>query len=614
MHVIGTAGHVDHGKSTLVHALTGVDPDRWQEEKDRGLTIDLGFAELSLPSGRSASIIDVPGHERFIKNMLAGAGGIDLALLVVAADGGVMPQTREHLAIIDLLGVRHGVVAITRADLVEDREIASVRSSVEKLVAITSLAGSPIVTCSATARSGLDVLVAAIDEILASVPGKRDIGKPRLPIDRAFTMPGFGTVVTGTLVDGPFRVGQAVEIAPDGLSARIRGLQNHGRQVDESLPGTRTAINLSGVGPAQLERGMVVAAPGHLKPVHAVDVGLRTVADLPHPVRHNRGVTLHSGAAESGARLILLDTDSIKASESTWAQLRLASPIAVLPGDHYVIRDANGTLGGGRIVEVNPARHRRNHAPTLTALEVASAGSPAQRLFAHIEKNEPIEAKSLPDPLGSDAIRQLERDSAIVVLNSVGDRVLYTAGGYAAAGARVRALLASFHDAAPLRPGMPRGELGQRLGLSRPQLDALLASIAAEEGLRDDDFVSLKDFTPSLSSDQSNVADKYLRALRSNPYSPPTDRPIDPELLAHLVSTGAVVDAGDGIVFDADAYAEMVEAVLARIDSSGPVTLAQVRDLFGTTRKYAQALLETLDRQHLTRRLGDERDLYRPRS
>ncbi|HZU78032.1 MAG TPA: selenocysteine-specific translation elongation factor, partial [Dehalococcoidia bacterium] len=293
MYVLGTAGHVDHGKSTLVEALTGIDPDRLREEKERGMTIDLGFAWLTLPNGGEVSIVDVPGHERFIKNMLAGVGGIDLALLVVAADEGVMPQTREHLAILDLLGIHSGVVALTKADLVEQDWLELVQADVEETLAGTTLQGAPIVPCSAMTGQGLPELLAAIEAALAGTPAKRDIGRPRLPIDRAFTIAGFGTVVTGTLIDGSLRVGQELVVEPGRLRTRARGLQSHRQKVESLPPGTRAAVNVAGLATEELRRGMVLTTPGWLEPTIAVDVRLQAVRDLARPVRHNAQVTFH---------------------------------------------------------------------------------------------------------------------------------------------------------------------------------------------------------------------------------------------------------------------------------------------------------------------------------
>src|SRR5574341_2187663 len=395
MYVIGTAGHVDHGKSALVQALSGIDPDRLREEKSRGMTIDLGFAWLKLPSGREVSIVDVPGHERFIKNMLAGVGGIDLALLVIAADEGVMPQTREHLAIIDLLGITHGVVALTKADLVDADLLELARADVEDVLAGTTLQGSPIIACSGVTRLGLDDLLAAVSGQLAQTPSRRDIGRPRLPIDRIFTMTGFGTVVTGTLIDGSLSAGQEVDGLPGPLRSRIRGLQSHGKKVQVAPPGRRTAVNLTGLAVDDLRRGLVVATPGWLRPTDAVDVRLQAVSYLGRPVRHNLEITFHTGAAEVEGRLLLLDTDELRHGETGWAQVRLSEPVAPIKGDRFIIRDPNDTLGGGRIIDTHVRRHRRFHGPTIAALEQLEKGSPEELVRAAVAGAEPVELREV---------------------------------------------------------------------------------------------------------------------------------------------------------------------------------------------------------------------------
>src|SRR5215471_9525068 len=315
MSCIGTAGHVDHGKSALVTALTGMDPDRLAEEKARGMTIDLGFAWLTLPSGRVASVVDVPGHEGFIKNMLAGVGGIDVALLVVAADEGIMPQTEEHLAILDLLRVRSGVVALTKADLVDDEWLALVREEVAERLRSTTLANAPIIPCSAITGSGLPEILAALDSALderSSRDELRDIGRPRLPIDRVFTITGFGTVVTGTLQHGTLRVGQEVEVQPGRLHGRIRGLQTHKQSVTEGAPGTRLAVNIAGVERSAVARGDVVTVPGQFRPTIAVDVRIELLSSAARPLAHNATLDLYLGAAEAPARVLLLDQDEIR--------------------------------------------------------------------------------------------------------------------------------------------------------------------------------------------------------------------------------------------------------------------------------------------------------------
>jgi selenocysteine-specific elongation factor len=615
MHVIGTAGHVDHGKSALVRALTGEDPDRWPEEKERGLTIDLGFAELSLPSGRIVSIVDVPGHERFIKNMLAGAGGINLALLVVAADEGVMPQTREHLAILDLLGVRRGVVALTRTDLATPDVVALATAEAEQLVATTSLAGSPVVPCSSVTGAGLGDLVSAIDSVLESVSAPRDIWRPRLPVDRAFTMTGFGTVVTGTLLDGSFAVGQTVEILPGGLSARIRGIQNHGRSVDRTLPGSRTALNLAGVAAGDLGRGMVVAMPGHYDPVRSLDVRLRTVTYLERAIKHNLNVTFHQGAAEAAARLVFLDADVLGPGETCWAQIRLATPAVVAVGDRYVVRDSNGTLGGGQIVRTDPPRHRRHHAATVAALEVAGRGTPEERLIAYVAEHQPVALTALeglgPGGGADDHVQSLVSSGLLVAVGKEPGTLVFTSDGFDSVRSRALEMIASYQEAHPLRRGIPRRELGQRIGLEQARLDPLLAHLAAQGDVKDGERVATRDFTPALDPAEERVARDFIAALKTSAHAPPSGMILDPEVLAYLCDSGAVVDTGDNVVFDAESYREMAEAVTGYIEANGPVTLAQVRDMLGTTRKYAQSLLETMDQQHLTRRVGDARVLYR---
>ena len=396
MRVIGTAGHVDHGKSTLIRALTGIDPDRLQEEKERGMTIDLGFAWLRLPNGVEASIIDVPGHERFIHNMLAGVGGIDVALLVVAADEGVMPQTREHVAILDLLGISNGVVALTKRDLVDDEWLDLVQADVEEFLLSTTLKGVPVVPCSATTGAGLDALVEVIQDCLSKERTRRNADRPRLPIDRVFTVAGFGTVVTGTLIDGELRLGQELEVQPGGLRARVRGLQSHRKKLELIPAGTRTAVNLGGLAVEDLRRGQVLAAPGLLKPTRAVDARLRLIREA-RPVRHNAQVTFHTGAAESLGKLSLLDRDELQPGDEAWVQVRLQDEVALARGDLFILRlpSPSMTVGGGSVTEPHARRHRRRQAAILQQLEVLSQGSPEEIVLEHLRAREPADVNSV---------------------------------------------------------------------------------------------------------------------------------------------------------------------------------------------------------------------------
>ena len=358
---IGTAGHIDHGKSTLVKVLTGIDPDRLAEEKERGMTIDLGFAWLKLPGGREVSIVDVPGHEGFIKNMLAGVGGIDAALLVVAADEGVMPQTREHLAILDLLRVPRGIVALTKADLVDEEWLGLVREEVQEYLAPTTLSDAAIIPVSAYTKQGIPELIAELERLLSEAEERQNIARPRLPVDRVFTMTGFGTVVTGTLLDGSLKVGQEVEILPQGLHSRIRSLQTHKQQVEMARPGSRVAINLASVARSDLERGSVVALPGQLRTTMLFDAHIQLLAEAERPLGHNTEVDCYTGAQEIPARVRLLDRDELQPGESAWAQVRLSRPAVVARRDRFILRipSPSSTIGGGEVVDIHPRYHRR---------------------------------------------------------------------------------------------------------------------------------------------------------------------------------------------------------------------------------------------------------------
>ena len=619
MYVIGTAGHVDHGKSTLVEALTGIDPDRLAEEKERGMTIDLGFAWLRLPSGNEVSIVDVPGHERFVNNMLAGVGGVDLALLVVAADESVMPQTREHLAILDLLQIRRGLVAVTKKDLVDEDWLEIVSDDVEEALKGTVLEGSPIVTVSAMTREGLPELVSAIDSLLEETEPKRDLGRPRLPIDRSFTIAGFGTVVTGTLIDGVLSVGQEMELVVSGRPTRIRGLQTHRQKLEQAVAGSRVAANLAGVPHDELSRGEVLTTRGWLRPTTALDVRLRVIPDAPHPIRHNMFVTVHTGSSEGIGRVRLLEKDRAEPGESTWAQLKLNAPTAVVKGDYFVIRSNQTTLGGGKVVDPHARRHRRMHEPILDRLAVMEKGSDRDVLLKTIEMSEPSEFQHLVNRanLGPAAARsELETMAAEKLVVTLGRRVtgpgvfVYTASGWATVADKARKFLETYHRQHPLRKGAPKEELRSRLSISGQVFNNVFLrlqehGVVVEEGT----LARLPDHTPHLTDAQKAAAEAYMRLLEGDPYSPPTDSPIDPEVLNLLADEGKVVRVSENVVFSASAYRDMVDKISAYIRERGEITVADVRDMFGTSRKYALALMDALDHQRVTRRVGDARVL-----
>jgi len=616
MFVLGTAGHIDHGKSTLVHALTGIDPDRLKEEKERGMTIDLGFAWLKLPSGREVGIVDVPGHERFVKNMLAGVGGIDLALLIIAANEGAMPQTKEHLAIIDLLEIKRGVVAITKEDLVDAEWLSLVKMEVEELLKPTTLAQAPIVAVSSVTKEGLPELISTIDNLLSTTEPRKDLSRPRLPIDRVFTIAGSGTIVTGTLIDGSLTVGDEVEIVPAGLKSRLRGLQTHKARINAAQPGSRVAANLVGVTVSQLQRGDVLTRPGWLVPTTLLSVKLRLLAYLHHPLKHNVTVSFFTGSTETLAKMRLLEGEELKPGETTWAQLLLDKPVAVVNGDHFIIRSTTDTLGGGKIVEAHAKRVRRLRPAVIQSLKAREEGTTDEAILALLETKQPLKQtalmaqSNLPASEVNSVIDELVQQKKIIRLGEGKTSLLMTASGWERLKQQATATVQDYHKKFPLRSGMPKVELSNKLkmGTHSPLfLSRLIADGAlVEEGL----MVWLATHKVQLTPAQQTKINAFLDSLMKNPYSPPSDLIPEPDLLNLLIEQRKVVKASDAVVFAASAYNEMVAKVTTQLKAKGKITLAEVRDMFQTSRKYAQALLEHLDGEKITRRVGDERVLY----
>ena len=620
MYVIGTAGHVDHGKSTLVKALTNIDPDRLPEEKEREMTVDLGFAWMELPSGREVSIVDVPGHERFIKNMLAGVGAIDLAMLIVAADESVMPQTREHLAILDILQIRRGLVVITKTDLVDEELVELVMAEVEDTLHGTSFQGCPMVGVSAYTGAGLPELLEHLDRILDDTQARQDLGRPRLPVDRSFSISGFGTVVTGTLIDGVLAVGQEVELAPSGRRARIRGLQTHNNKVDHTEPGVRLAVNLSGISRADAQRGETLTTSGWLRPTRRLDARLKIVAGAPHALRHNTGVTFHLFTSETNARVRLLDADRLAPGAEGWVQILLSEPLPMVKGDYFVVRSAEDTLGGGQVADPSPRRrHRRFNPDVVEQLMMLDQGTGEDILLSVAEQWGPCDLTTLSQRsnLPADEVTQrsaqLAEDGHVVVLGELGaepDAVVYSTQSWNILKSKIFVALQSYHNQFPLRRGVPVQEVRSRLELSQPVSQRVLARLAGEEYLVEEGpYLRLPDHQVSLSTQMERQATDYLRALEQEPYSPPSDRPVDPELLAVLVERGQVVKVNESVVFASSAFQEMSEKIIDHLKSKGSITVGEARTMFDTSRKYVLPLLEHLDRQQITRRVGDERVL-----
>ncbi|MHB8614213.1 MAG: selenocysteine-specific translation elongation factor [Candidatus Dormibacteraceae bacterium] len=607
--VIGTAGHIDHGKSTLITALTGIDPDRLAEEKRRGMTIDLGFAHLRLPSGLEVGIVDVPGHARFIRNMLAGTHGLDAVMLVIAADEGVMPQTREHLEIIDLLEVHRGVVVLTKVDLVDADWLALVRSEVLTALERTSLQGAMVIPFSAVSGEGKDDLVAALDTLLEETQARPDRDRPRLPIDRVFTMSGFGTVVTGTLVDGRLSVGEELEVVPSGLVARIRGLQQHNRKVETAAPGGRVAANLVGVEKDDLSRGDVLARPKTLGATRRIDATVRVLASAPQSLRHGAELLLHTGTAEVGCRVILLEGDEIAAGGRGWVQLYLDRPIAAAAQDRFILRVPSPptTVAGGTFVDVSPRKHARHDGAVRQSLERRAAGEVLQE-----------ELRKYPRGVSLGALLKAtmapEAEVAELTARRLGDW-LFDAQAWQSVADRATRELGDYHGAHPLRPGMGREELRSKLGVAPGSFPAVVQGLVEEGRVAErNGSLALPGHRVELDADGGSAA-QLVELLGRQPLAPPSltealkQSGAGAEVVRALTQRGDIVRVGDDVAFTRDAYEEAVAIVREIISTSGSITVAQLRDRMGASRRPVLALLEHLDSARVTRRVGDARVL-----
>jgi selenocysteine-specific elongation factor len=626
--VVGTAGHIDHGKTALVKALTGIDTDRLPEEKARGITIDLGFAFLEEPDGLTIEIVDVPGHERFVKNMLAGAGGIDLGMLVIAADEGVMPQTREHLAICSLLHIQGGLVVLTKADLVERDWLELVRDDVAGLLRGTFLQGAPILTVSAKTGEGLPELRAALRALAAAVPA-RDLDQlPRLPVDRVFTVKGFGTVVTGTLRAGTLAVDDRVEVFPRGAQGKIRGLQTHGHPVERAAAGQRTAINLQGIERAAIERGDVVGLAGTLVATTLVDGTLELLADAPRPVKARTRVRFHTGTSEIMARVLLLDRPELAPGEAACARFRLEAPLVALPGDRFVIRSYSPilTIGGGTLLDIAPPRFKRKAAALAAHLAVLRDGAPEAVLEEHIRhaggSGVRLAALSGRVPFGPERLRALLKTLEGQGRVRAVDRDWFL---HPEAFGRLRGLalaaLEAFHAASPLRPGMSREELRGRAGAADERVfAALLAGLESEGVVRTErDKVRLVAHEVRLAPEQQTAVDRLEDAYLQAEAAPPSPEEAlaraglrgdeEHELFQVLVDARKLVRVKESLFFHARALEIIQDKVVALLRERREIGPGDIKDLLGISRKYAIPLLEFLDARRVTTRVGERRIL-----
>lgn len=629
MRVIGTAGHVDHGKSTLIAALTGTHPDRLKEEQAREMTIELGFGWMTLPNGEEIGIVDVPGHRDFIENMLSGIGGIDAALLVIAADEGVMPQTREHLDILDLLQIPAGLIVLTKTDLASDVGwLDLVEMDIRAAVTATVLEDAPILRVSAKTKTGLNELIANLQLLLEKKPARPNLNRPRLPVDRVFTMSGFGTVVTGTLSDGQLSVGDEVEILPSGLTGRIRGLQTHKKKEDVAVPGSRTAVNVSGVNTEQVRRGDVLAHPKQYRTSRRLDVRFRLLKYATSPLKHGQEVKFFVGATETIGTVRLLGAEEIQPGEEGWLQLELREPVVAVRGDRYILRrpSPGETLGGGAVIDPQPkGRHKRFDKAVLKTLESLAEGSPSDVLFEaalamHIAPVKDIVRHSrLEDEAAKSALKELLAEGKLIPFENgeyeiASDLLAAAFPHWNVLRDRTLQLVEAYHGEFPLRRGIPREELKSKLKLPARAFNAIIKKLTTDSLLTDrSSAVAMPGHEIRFSEEEQAKVRILMRKFEANPFSPPGVRECQAEageeVFNALVESGELIAVSQEVVFRKTDYEEMVGRITAAIRRNGQVTLAEVRDMFGTTRKYAQALLEHLDAVGVTVRSGDARIL-----
>ena len=636
--VVGTAGHIDHGKSSLVLALTGTDPDRLKEEKLRGITVDLGFAHLER-GGITYAFVDVPGHERFVRNMLAGAAGFDVVLLAVAADESVMPQTREHIEICRLLGVRNAVVALTRTDLVDDPDLIELAGlEVRELLEGSAMAEAPVLPVSSRTGAGLDRLRTALAAAAAGAPPREDSRPFRLPVDRAFTMRGFGAVVTGTLVSGRTTVGAEVEILPGGERARIRGLEVHGTGVRTARAGQRVAVNLAGSGRLRVERGAVLAAPGEIRAGRMLDAKLEVLDWAAAPVRDEDRVHLHLGAATALARVRLLGgRDRLPPGDADFVQFRLETPLTAVRGDRYIVRRYSPviTIGGGAVLDSSPPkRSPRNPAAraAVAALDGAGDGEAAAAFVAEAGADGLAEAAlarrlGLREAEAAEVVRRLAGRGEIELFGEGGGsagegRTLLAASSVRTLQRRMLALLAAWEADHRLRAGMAVEQLREQAGVSAAVADGALARLEREGAVeRDRDTVGTAGREIELTAREREVLDGLARLLEERGYAPPTladaaaTLRAPPELVDAmrrlLARDGRAVAVSPELYFDAARLAEVKRAVVAHAATSPDIQLAWFKENFNLSRKHAIPLLEWLDRERVTVRVGNLRRIRR---
>jgi selenocysteine-specific elongation factor len=630
--ILGTAGHIDHGKTSLIRALTGIDTDRLKEEKERGITIELGFAHLELPGGKILGIVDVPGHEKFVKNMVAGATGIDLVALVIAADEGVMPQTKEHLEICQLLKIRHGLVVLTKIDMVEQDWLELVREEVREYLSGTFLADSPIVEVSSVTGEGLKELLSVLDKLVGEIP-EREVGHIfRLPIDRVFTMKGFGTVITGTTVSGEIRTGDEVTIYPEGIESRIRGLQVHNTEVKEVRAGLRTAVNLQGVEKATIRRGDIMASKGALRPTYMVDVYLDLLSSAPRKMKNRGKVRFHTGTSEIISTVILLDRDELKQGEACFAQIRLDEPTAVLRGDHYVLRSYSPvrTIAGGEILNALPVKKKRFSKAALSEMTVLHTGKPNEvvEIFVSLGRFQGVEQSELPF-LTNTSKRKLEgtlqallSQRRIIQYDKERGALIHT-DFLTKAREEILDTIKRYHQDFPLRTGVPKEELRSRTagaaGANNLKLfNFLMGQLTQEEVIvLEKETVRMKDHRVTLAQDQEKARQKIEEIYRKSGLQPPYFKELKDqftgntatEVMEVMVKDGVLVKIKEDLYFHHELLDDLQKKLVDFLKKQEGITTPEFKDMTGASRKYTIPLIEYFDRAQVTVRVGDSRVL-----
>ena len=627
--VLGTAGHIDHGKTALIKALTGIDTDRLKEEKERGITIELGFAFLVLPSGLRIGIVDVPGHEKFVKHMVAGAWGIDLVALVVAADEGIMPQTREHLDICKLLGVKKGLVVVSKIDLADPELVELIAEEVGELVAGTFLEGAPVVNVSALTGEGIPQLLTTLDELGNEIQGRTSEGLLRLPIDRVFTMRGFGTVVTGTLVSGSVSVGDTVQIIPSVREGKVRGIQVHNEIVQTARAGQRTAVNLQGIGKSHLNRGDVLIHPHTITPTYMVDVYLEHLPNSPRPLRNRRKQRFHIGTSSTLSTVVLLDREELAPGESGFVQLRFEKPVVAFPQDRFVIRGSSAiqTLGGGVVIDSHPDKHKRLARDVLAGLAILRDGEEEEVLIHHLASSgvrgmvlkELRERVNIPPDRLSKLLGGLMMKGEIVAVDGDDGRFLHHSG-YEKLKKEALSYILEFHEKYPLRPGPSKEEVKSKLPktVETKLFQHILKELVdLKEVLVEKDKLRLSTHRVSLRDDQERVKNKVERLFAEAGLQSPSIKELASKLSTDesevrnvvrlLVEEGVMIKAKEDLYFHAQAVEKLKAELIQFLRAHHEITTAEFKELTKVSRKYAIPLIEYFDNSKVTIRVGEKR-------